>query len=197
MILSKSDYKIYLSADSKALGRERVAFRQRAKELFFPSYVWQFQHCLRKVEYVKNCKLNGLAGKIHYVLLYRRFCRLSLRLGFSIPPNVFGPGLAIVHYGTIVVNAKAKVGANCRLHPSTCIGASGGSDKAPQLGDNIYIGPGVKIYGNIVLGNNIAVAANTAVNRSFTEDGILIGGVPARKLKTIDISTIIKHIRTL
>ena len=121
--------------------------------------------------------------------------KISLKLGFSIPINVFGPGLAIVHYGTIVINANAKVGANCRIHPSTCIGASGGSSKAPQIGDNVYIAPGVKIYGDITLANNIATAANAAVGKSFEEENILIGGVPAVKIKNIDITKIIKHIK--
>ncbi|MBB3185987.1 serine O-acetyltransferase [Microbacter margulisiae] len=163
------------------------------KGIFFPDYIWKFQRLLRKTEYTKNCK-SGILGKIQYVFLQYHFQKLSLKLGFSIPLNVFGPGLAIVHYGTIVVNANAKVGANCRIHPSTCIGASGGSDKAPRLGDNVYIGPGVKIYGDIVIGNNIAMAANSAVNKSFPEENSLIGGVPAKRIKAIDISSIIKHI---
>jgi serine O-acetyltransferase len=126
---------------------------------------------------------------------YFTYLRLSAKLGFSIPFNVFGPGLAIVHYGTIVVNANAKVGANCRIHPSTCIGASGGKSEAPKIGDNVYIGPGAKIYGDIVIANNIAVAANAAVNTSFFEEGILIAGVPAVKIKEIDISLLIKHLK--
>jgi len=120
---------------------------------------------------------------------------LSAKLGFSIPLNVFGPGLCIVHYGTVVVSVNAKVGANCRIHPSTCIGAAGGKMEAPKIGDNVYIGPGAKLYGNIQIGNNIVIAPNAAVSSSFTENGILIGGVPAKKIKDIDISTIIKHLK--
>ena len=126
-----------------------------------------------------------------------RFMKLSRVLGFSIPENVFGPGLAIVHYGTIVVNANAKVGANCRLHPSTCIGASGGTSKAPIIGNNVYIGPGSKIYGDITIGNNIAISANAAVGKSFVEENVMIGGVPAKKIKEINIYKIIKHISNL
>ncbi|NWJ51755.1 MAG: serine acetyltransferase [Bacteroidetes bacterium] len=195
MILSKSDYKYHLASDKKALGRKKLSAKTYIKELVFPDYIWKFQKLLRKVEFAKNSRPTFFL-KLKYIWLQFRFRKLSLKLGFSIPPNVFGPGLAIVHYGTIVVNANAKVGANCRIHPSTCIGASGGSSLAPQIGDNVYIAPGVKIYGNIKLANNIAITANAAINSSFEEENILIGGVPAKKIKEINISNIIKHIKT-
>ncbi|MCE5331666.1 MAG: serine acetyltransferase [Bacteroidales bacterium] len=96
-------------------------------------------------------------------------------MGFTIPKNVFGSGLCIVHHGTIVVSPKAKVGKNCRIHPSTSIGDYNG---APTIGDNVYIGPGAKIFGNISIGNNVAVGANAVVNSDFP-DNVIIGGIPA------------------
>ena len=139
--------------------------------------------------------MHSIHHKVLFTIYYFFFSKLSVKLGFTIPLNVFGPGLCIVHYGTIVISPNAKVGANCRIHPSTCIGAAGGKMEAPQVGDNVYIGPGAKLYGNIQIGNNIAIAPNAAVASSFTENGILIGGVPAKKIKEIDISTIIKHLK--
>jgi serine O-acetyltransferase len=194
MIRSKEDYKIYLEQDRIALGIQNLTVKTFLQSILFPKRIYKFQRLLRKVEYIKNCKTNFL-GKIEYFIVYYKFTRLSLRLGFSIPLNVFGPGLAIVHYGTIVVNANAKVGANCRIHPSSCIGASGGENKAPQIGNNVYIAPGVKIFGNIEIPNNVAFAANSAVNISFYKENYLIGGVPAKEIKEIDITRIIKHIK--
>jgi serine O-acetyltransferase len=117
-----------------------------------------------------------------------------MKLGFSIPENVFGPGLAIIHYGTIGVNSNAKIGANCRLHVCTVIASSGGSDKAPQIGDNVYIAPGVKIIGDIIIPSNTAIMANSVVTKSFEEEGMLIGGIPARIIMPTDIKKMIKHI---
>jgi serine O-acetyltransferase len=194
MIKSKQDYLYFLNADKLALGLQKADFKSRLTEVLFPNPIYKFQKLLRKFEYYKNYK-TGVISKLYLFFLKRRFRKYSIKLGFSIPENVFGPGLAIVHYGTIVVNANAKVGANCRIHPSTCIGASGGNNKAPQMGNNIYIAPGAKIFGDIVLGNNIAIGANAVVNKSFHEDGILIAGIPAKKIGAIDIYTIIKHIK--
>lgn len=107
---------------------------------------------------------------------------MSLRLGFTIPLNVFGPGLSIAHRGTIVINKDTRVGENCRIHACTNIGSGKGSVSAPQIGNNVYIGPGAKIFGDIVIADNIAIGANSVVNKSFYEKGISIAGIPAKKI---------------
>lgn len=190
MILNKKDYVSYLNQDKKALGIDKVNF---LRELIAPNYIWSFQKTLRKLEYYQNSK-TGVLNKLIFNVVKYNFRKKSLKLGFSIPPNVFGPGLSIVHYGTIVINSNTKVGKNCRIHACTNIGASGGQPEAPQIGDNVYIAPGAKIYGNINIANNIAIGANAVVNKSFIEDGILLAGNPAKKIKDIDIRRIIKHI---
>lgn len=194
MIRSKKEYIFYLESDRIALGKSKLTWKIKIKEFLIPSMIWKFQRSLRKMEYYRNVKNTGIINKIIFLILTLKFRKLSLKLGFSIPINVFGPGLAIVHYGTIVVNHNASIGANCRIHASTNIGASGGTDKAPKIGDNVYIAPGAIIFGNISIPNNTAIGANAAVNRSFTEENTLIAGVPAKVVKKINISDIIKHI---
>jgi serine O-acetyltransferase len=194
MINSKTKYKSYINSDAIALGIKRKnSVSLKIRDFLFPNQIWKFQKTLRKMEYYQNCK-TGVFDKIIYYLLKYRFRKISLKLGFSIPPNVFGPGLAIVHYGTIVINSNTKVGKNCRIHACTNIGASGGRPEAPQIGDNVYIAPGAKIYGNINIASNIAISANAVVQKSFDEEGILLAGNPAKKIKEIDIKRIIKHI---
>lgn len=193
MILSKNDYFYYLEADRVALGKVRQDLLAKLINLVLPDYIWNFQRLLRKLEFYKNVK-KGFFNKLIYWYLKIKFRKLSLKLGFTIPENVFGPGLAIVHYGTIVVNSNAKVGANCRIHVDINIGASGGINKAPQIGDNVYLGPGAKIFGDIRIPNNTAIGANSVVNKSFEEENMLIAGMPAKVVKPINIKQIIKHI---
>ena len=119
---------------------------------------------------------NNLLCRIYLFILELINHCLATRLGFSIPKNVFGPGLCIVHYGTIVVSPLAKMGAWCRIHPSTSVGEYNG---APQCGDFVYIGPGAKLYGKITIGNNVAIGANAVVNKSFGSN-ITIAGIPAK-----------------
>lgn len=174
MIKNKQEYKYYLYCDKIALG-----ISSRSPK-FFGNEIWKFEILLRKLEYLKNC--GKFIHKPIYLWTYYRFHKLSIKLGFSIPINVFGPGLAIVHYGTIIVNQNAKVGKNCRLHAGTTIGGTNGSSKAPEIGDNVYIGTGAKIIGDIEIGNNIAIGANSVVNKDFKVDNITIAGIPAKQI---------------
>lgn len=192
MILNKNDLLYYLECDRISLNRRRnYSFVERIKRLIVRDEIWYFQKVLRRTEYYTNIKKNTFQ-KILYLHYYLKLRKISIRLGFSIPVNVFGPGLSIAHYGTIIVNKGAKVGANCRLHANVNIGtAAGDKHKAPRLGDNIYIGPGAKIFGSIVLANNIAIGANAVVNKSFDEENIMIAGVPAKRVQTIDVSKIL------
>lgn len=195
MINSKSDYHYYLKKDKIALGigTQKVDLESKIINALSPNPIWTFQKLLRKLEYSQNCKNSGVF-KLYYYYIKYKFKRISIKLGFSIPPNVFGPGLAIVHYGSIVINVKTKIGANCRIHSCTNIGASGGSKEAPVIGDNVYIAPGAKIYGNIKIPDNTAIGANAVVNKSIDVESMFIAGNPAKKIKEIDIKRIIKHI---
>lgn len=192
MIKTKQDYRYYLEADRIAKSiPKRSNYFQGIKNKIFPDYVWEFQKTLRKYEYYRNCK-TGILEKLYMVFIARKFKKLSYKLGFTIPINVFGPGLSIAHYGTIVINEGAKIGANCRIHACVNIGTEAGyGNKAPQIGDNCYIAPGAKIYGEISIANNVAIGANAVVNKSFTENDIAIAGIPAKKISSINIFNII------
>ena len=106
--------------------------------------------------------------------------RQGMKLGWTVEPNTFEQGLCIVHYGSVVVNGNARIGKNARLHAGVNIGASGGDKEAPIIGDNVYFGPGAKVFGKIELGSNIAIGANAVVNKSFREENVALGGIPAK-----------------
>ncbi len=177
MIRSYADFLAYREAD-------RIALRRTLSIHLMYDEVWKFQRLLRRVEYLTNCKKsrNPLWRLVHkwYSL---RFHAQSVRCGFDIPPNVFGPGLSIAHRGTIVVHPDARIGENCRIHVDVVIGTRPGpADLVPAIGDNCYIGPGAKIFGEIVIGPNTAIGANSVVNQSVPDGFCTIAGAPARKV---------------
>ncbi|MEZ9799006.1 serine O-acetyltransferase [Vibrio cyclitrophicus] len=170
MIVTKSDLKYYLEQDriqlNKVLKKPRIIGDE----------VWRFQILLRKEEYHKNNR-NSIRCLFYKSLRHK----LGVKLGFTIFPNTFGPGLSIAHYGTIIVNKDSNIGSNCRIHANVNIGTQAGvSGLAPTIGDNCYIGPGAKLFGDITIGNNTAVGANAVVNRSFQEGDCTLGGIPAK-----------------
>jgi serine O-acetyltransferase len=177
VINNRSELREYMEADRIALGHER-----RLPTLLLDN-IWRYERSLRRLEY----KLNTRANVVSLTLARLRYRRLGRQLGFSIPPNVFGPGLSIAHYGTIVVNGGARVGANCRIHVDVNIGTTAGqSAAAPTIGDNCYIGPGAKLFGPIEIGPCTAIGANAVVNRSFPEGYVTLGGIPAEPISDRD-----------
>lgn len=106
---------------------------------------------------------------------------MGLRCGFTIPPNTCGKGLNLAHTGTIVISAYAVIGENCRIHAGVNIGTAAGTQgQAPKIGNNVYIGPGAKIYGPITLADGIAIGANAVVNKDCLEENVTLAGVPAK-----------------
>jgi serine O-acetyltransferase len=183
MIQSKNDYLFYLKADEVALGIDK-SFPLILKA-YLTNPLWHFQKLLRKLEYYTNCK-HSVMYKPYILWLNYRVFAAGLRLGFYIPANVFGPGLSIAHWGTLIVNPEARVGENCRIHNCVHIATQchppGEPDRSPTIGNNVFIGPGSVIVGDITIADNIAIGANSYVNTSFTEPGITIAGVPAKKV---------------
>jgi serine O-acetyltransferase len=179
VIQSFHDLKSYIAADMTNSG-QRLCLRS-----WIINPVLRFTILMRVLAFCQNTNKSALL-RIPILIWFRR---LSLKLGFSVGPNVFGPGVAIIHYGLLIINPATRIGKNCRIHMGVHIGGSAvfvnpekTSEYSPRIGDNVYIAPGVKIYGPIRIGSNCTIGANAVVTKSFKDDGLLIAGVPARVL---------------
>lgn len=178
MIYSKTDLRNYIYQDRIMKGiSTHDSFISAFMRLLAPAYSIRYLYYLRKEEYYTNTR-----SILRYYYQYKKR-KLGIKLGYSIPANVFGPGLSLPHYGTIVVSKHAKIGCNCRLHVSTNIGASAGNKDAPVIGDNVYIGPGAILFGKIKIANNITIGANATVNKNFDISNVVIAGSPAKVVK--------------
>jgi serine O-acetyltransferase len=177
MIKTKQDLHFYLAADKFALGKD-----YRRPKLI--DDVWKYQIVLRKVAYYQNNQTGLLNNLLSKYYKFRKY-KLGIKLGFDIGPNSFGAGLRLNHFGNIVVNPGAKLGMWCDVHQGVNIGANRDLDNnliAPVVGNNVWIGPGVKIFGNIELGSNIAIGANAVVNKNFSSN-CTIAGIPGKVAK--------------
>lgn len=121
--------------------------------------------------------MGGITNKLLYAYYLRKLRSLSSRLGISIGGDVFGYGLLIPHWGTIVVGAKPRIGNYAVLHSGICI-----TDTEKVIGDCLYMSTGAKITAQLNLGINVTVAANSVVTKSFG-DNLLLGGMPAKIFK--------------
>lgn len=103
--------------------------------------------------------------------------RLGVKLGWSITAESLGYGLLLPHYGTIVVGPN-HIGNYVVLHTSTCI-----TGNMKTIGDALYLSTGAKITSKVVLGDNITIAANSVVTKSFLNGNVILAGMPATELK--------------
>ncbi len=115
-----------------------------------------------------------------FVRFMRR--RYMFKYGLDIPAVTnIGAGFYIGHWGGIIVSGKAIIGKNCNISQGVTIGVSyhDGKPGYPVIGDNVYIGPGAKIFGNIKIGNNVAIGANAVVNKDAPDNAVVVG-VPGK-----------------
>jgi serine acetyltransferase len=90
-----------------------------------------------------------------------------------------GKNFVIDHFGGIVISGYASFGDNCRIRNGAVVGLRRvGEPCAPQIGDNVDIGAGAKLLGNIRIGNNVAIGANAVVLCDVPDDHVAYG-VPA------------------
>lgn len=185
MIESKEDYIRYLQEDRKALGAwTRFPCLSDNTMILLTDPCYRFQKLLRKLEFWTNCR-NTWWGRPYLIYLRKKFQCMSVRMGLSIPVNVFGEGLCIVHYGSIVVSRHARIGRYCTIHSGVNIGGDA-HRRAATIGDHCFIGPGAKIIKPVTLGDQVSIGANAVVNDDFEGDGIVLAGVPAKIVKRAD-----------
>lgn len=191
MIKTKSELKECILLESKFYDNIDTSLRGRVvSHIVRASHVElkRYLGFLRKSEYHYNNsfyithEIMNLYHDILHIIYRRKKNILGRKLGVEIEEGVFDQGLVIYHPGGIVINPDAKIGKNCKLHGSNCIGNKGYENAAPVIGDNVELGVGACVIGNIKLGDNIFVGANSVVTHSFPEKSVLVG-TPARLLK--------------
>ena len=110
-----------------------------------------------------------------------------LASGSEFLPGVeIAAGLVIRHPHGIVIGGKVKIGNNCYLQHNVTIGEKYIDKRAkneyPILGNNISIGTGAVIIGNIFIADNVSIGALTLVNKDVESDSTIYG-IPFKNYK--------------
>lgn len=173
VLRTKREYNAFIASEIRWGG---------VRDWLFPSPTSRFIKALRQYEYHTNCK--GWWHRLAVLYYYRKYLSLSLKTGISIPKNTCDRGLTLYHYGSIVVNAACEIGKNCCIMNNVNIGANQGSLKAPKIGNDVYIGPGAVIFGDIEIADGCYIGANAVVNKSIPVPNSVVVGIPAKTIKT-------------
>jgi serine O-acetyltransferase len=123
----------------------------------------------------------------HQVPVLPRVCYWLNFLLFSsaVPSSCeIGRGSRFAYGGIgVVIHARCRIGRDVLIGQNVTLGGSFGSG-VPTVGDNVFIGPGVRIIGEVKVGSNVVLGANAVVIEDVP-DNCIAAGVPARILRTI------------
>lgn len=200
MITSRKELKDCLRKDSASIlvlphapWYKRLAHQAQMNPISDQWYIWKYIRHLRHSEYhlnnfrrLREDRAFGIRMALHALLSTYHLSRLrrcSYKTGFQIPPNTVGAGVSIWHWGPLIINPKTRCGDNCTLYPGVLIGHKTPGGPAPVIGDNCFIGSGVKIIGAVTIGSNVTIAPNSVVTHDVP-DNVVVGGVPAKVIKT-------------
>ncbi|MBF2033992.1 MAG: serine O-acetyltransferase [Leptolyngbyaceae cyanobacterium T60_A2020_046] len=102
--------------------------------------------------------------------------------GIEIHPGaVIGQGVFIDHGMGVVIGETAIVGDYSLIYQGVTLGGTGKETgkRHPTLGENVVVGAGAKVLGNIFIGNNVRIGAGSVVLREVPSDCTVVG-VPGR-----------------
>lgn len=113
--------------------------------------------------------------------IMRFFTGIEIHPGAQIGQCVF-----IDHGVGVVIGETAIVGDNVLIYQGVTLGGTGKEigKRHPTLGDNVVVGAGAKVLGNIYIGDNVRIGAGSVVLRHIPADSTVVG-VPGRIIRRL------------
>ncbi|NJN75692.1 MAG: serine O-acetyltransferase [Synechococcaceae cyanobacterium RL_1_2] len=102
--------------------------------------------------------------------------------GIEIHPGAqIGKGVFIDHGMGVVIGETAIVGNYCLIYQGVTLGGTGkeSGKRHPTLGENVVVGGGAKVLGNLTIGDNVRIGAGSVVLRDVPADCTVVG-IPGR-----------------
>src|SRR5580693_3472838 len=124
-------------------------------------------------------RINHWLWNQHFFLLGRLLSQFARFLtGVEIHPGAqIGRRLFIDHGVGVVIGATAIVGDDVTLYQGVTLGGTGKEHgkRHPTIEDNVVVGGGAKILGNITVGRNCRIGAGSVVLRNVPENSTVVG----------------------
>lgn len=89
----------------------------------------------------------------------------------------------------VVIHSNTKIGDNVTICQNVTIGRNFGDKNVPVIGNDVYIGTCSVIFGDISIGNNVIVGAQSLINKSIPDNSTVVGN----PFKTIQENRQIKY----
>lgn len=98
--------------------------------------------------------------------------------GIEIHPGArLGRRLFIDHGMGVVIGETTEIGDDCHLFQGVTLGGTSTKRRKrhPTLGNNVVVGAGAKLIGNITIGDNVKIGAGTVVVSSVAANATVVG----------------------
>ncbi len=145
------------------------AIKSTLEVFLYPSLRAQIYHKISKFFY--NHKMYFMARLISEIA--------KRRTGIEIHPGAtIGKGLFIDHGTGVVIGQTTIIGDNVIMFHGVTLGGTGNEKtkkRHPTIGNNVFIGSGAKVLGNINIGNNVKIGANAVVLKDVEDDSTVVG----------------------
>lgn len=121
----------------------------------------------------------------HYFYLKKRYFlssfimyRMRKKTGIEIHPGaIIGKNLFIDHGVGVVIGETAIIGNNCTIYQGVVLGGTGKEQgkRHPTLKDNVMVGAGAILLGNIEIGEKAKIGANSVVLQDVPRGATVVG----------------------
>ena len=173
------DIKNKIKCDKKNyLGKKSVIYRIISHQ----NYV--YYKALKYNRLYRFYKLNhkGIINMLKYIYYKKKKNLYCNKYNIELNGAEIGENFIIFH-SNIIINEKSTIGDNCYFHGNNCIGNNGIINKCPQIGNNVDVGYGTAIIGDVKRSDNIVIGANSVVNKDLLESNAIYAGCPAKLVR--------------
>jgi serine O-acetyltransferase len=167
-----------------------------AKNFFEVLFLYPGLHALIYYRIANLLHRIGMTFSARFVSQFARFVT-----GIEIHPGAkIGKRFFIDHGLGVVIGETTIIGDGVLLYQGVTLGGTGlqQGKRHPTIGNNVVVGTGAKVLGNIIIGDNSYIGANAVVIKDVPPNSTVVG-VPGRITKQdgkkIDVS--LDHIHVL
>lgn len=165
----------YIKEQIKVIKMRDPAITSSFEALLYPSFKALVYYKIAHYFYEKK----------HYLIARFLSERAKRKTGIEIHPGAtIGKGLFIDHGTGVVIGETAIIKDNVTMFHGVTLGGTGKEKgkRHPTIGNNVFIGCGAKILGNIEIGDNTKIGANAVILKN-TPANVTVVGIPGQIVK--------------
>ena len=167
----------YLHDLSNFIIEKDPSIKKRREVYIMPGFKVIIYYFISRFFYLKGFYF--ISRKISYI--GRR------KTGIEIHPGaIIGKNLFIDHGCAVVIGETTVIGDNVIIYQGVTLGGTGKDvgKRHPNIGNNVLIGAGAKVIGNISIGDDVKIGAGSVVLKDVPNNSTVVG-VPGMVIKKL------------